>query len=252
VPSEGMGVGDRGGSSISGLSGPLVVALLAGCENNVRRIFREARTTGADLARISTELVEPALSQIGEMWARQEISIAEEHLATSLVTRVITSAVEPSGPRRAGAPRIVLACLSGEFHELGLRIISEVAREAGWEPEELGANVPRAALTTFLGQRPPQAVGLSISLPGHIPECSETIRLCRKAAPPAKVLVGGRIFRADPDLGALLDADFVVPDVISLRDGLRTSRRALSRRPASPMPAKLPHPGMTPPRPRVR
>jgi MerR family transcriptional regulator, light-induced transcriptional regulator len=247
VPSEGVGFGDRGGSSISGLSGPLVVALLAGCENNVRRIFREARTTGADLARISIDLVEPALSQIGEMWVQHEISIAEEHLATLLVTRLIANAAESPVPRRAGAPRIVLACLSGEFHELGLRIISEVAREAGWEPEELGANVPRAALTAFLGQRPPQAVGLSISLPGHIPECGETIRLCRKAAPAAKVLVGGRIFRVDPDLGSLLDADFVVPDVVSLRDWLRTSRRALSRRPASPMPARLTYPGGMPP-----
>ncbi len=246
---EGRGLGDRERSGISGLSGPLVVALLAGCENNVRRIFRAARTNGADLARISTELIEPALSQIGEMWVRREVSIAEEHLATSLVTRAITNVAEASVPRRAGAPRIVLACLSGEFHELGLQIISEVAREAAWEPEVLGANVPRAALIAFLGQRPPQAIGLSISLPGHIPECSETIRLCRKAAPVAKVLVGGRIFRADPDLGSLLDAEFVVPDVVSLRAWLRASRRALSRRPASPMPAKLPHPGDLPPRP---
>jgi methanogenic corrinoid protein MtbC1 len=229
-------------SGITGLSGPLVVALLAGCEQNVRRILHEARERGADLARISTELIEPAFSQIGDMWVRQEISIAEEHLATSLVTRLIARPAE-AAPRRAGSPRIVLACLSGEFHELGLRIISEVAWEAGWEPEELGGNVPRHALTAFLRQRPPQAVGLSISLAGHVPECSETIRLCRKAAPGTKILVGGRIFRVDPDLGALLDADFVAPDVLSLRDWLRTSRRALARRPAATMPAKLPPPG---------
>ncbi len=249
MPRDGTGSVDSIGSRVSGMSGPLVLALLAGCEKNTRRILQEARAAGADLARISTELIEPALSQIGEMWARQEISVAEEHLATSLVTRVITNAAEPSGARPSGAPRIVLACLSGEFHALGLRIISEVAREAGWEPEELGPNVPRAALTAFLGQRPPQAVGLSISLPGHIPECSETIRLCRKAAPGTKILVGGRIFRIDPDLGALLDADFVAPDVVSLRDWLRTSRRALGRRPASRMPARLPHPEGGRPRP---
>ena len=230
------------------MSGPLVVALLAGCEKNTRRIFQEARAAGADLALISTGLIEPALAEIGEMWVRKEISIAEEHLATSLVTRVIAQDSGEVPARRPGAPRIVLACLSGEFHELGLRIISEEARESGWEPEELGSNVPRAALAAFLGQRPPQAVGLSISLAGHIPECGETIRLCRKVAPEAKVLVGGRIFRIDPDLGSLLDADFVVPDVVSLRDWFRTSRRTMSRRPSSPMPSKLPRPAGMPPR----
>lgn len=227
---------------ISDLSGPLVVALLAGCEHNVRRILNEAREAGADLARISSEVIEPAFSQIGEMWTRHEISVAEEHLATSLLTRLLSHPPEAPASRRAGAPRIVLACLSGEFHELGLRIISEVAREAGWEPDELGANVPRSALTGFLSERPPQAVGLSLSLATNVPECGETIRLCRKAAPGAKILVGGRIFRADPDLGALLDADFVAPDVLSLRDWLRTSRRALVRRPAAAMPARLPLP----------
>jgi methanogenic corrinoid protein MtbC1 len=228
------------------------VALLAGCEDNVRRIFVAARESGADLARISVELLEPALGQVGEMWVRQEISIAEEHLATSLVTRTIGEVMETARPRRSGAPRVVLACLSGEFHELGIRIISEVAREAGWEAEELGANVPREALARFIGQRPPQAVGISVSLAGHIPECTETIRLCRASAPGAKILVGGRIFKADPDLGSLLDADFVAPDVVSLRDWLKTSRRALSRRPASRMPAKLSLPASLPRRPRGR
>jgi methanogenic corrinoid protein MtbC1 len=229
-------------SRISGMSGPLVVALLAGCEKNARRIFQEARDSGADLARISTELIEPALVEIGDMWARHEISIAEEHLATSLVTRVITNSARPPEPDRARVPRIVLACLSGEFHQLGIRIISEVAREAGWDPEELGPSVPREALSAFLGQRPPQALGLSISLSGHIPECVETIRLCRRAAPETKVLVGGRIFRVDPDLGALLDADLVVPDVVTLRNWLRESRQALGQPTGSRMPAKLPPP----------
>ena len=252
MPRKGADQAKPGDSGISGLSGPLVVALLAGCEHNVRRILKEARASGADLAGISSELIEPAFSQIGEMWSRQEISIAEEHLATTLLTRVISRQDDIAASRRAGAPRIVLACLSGEFHELGLRIISEVAREAGWEPEELGANVPRGALTAFLSQRPPQAVGLSVSLATNIPECSEAIRLCRKAASGAKILVGGRIFRADPDLGALLDADFVAPDVLSLRDWLRASRRALVRRPAVPMPAKLPLRDLLGPRPKSR
>jgi methanogenic corrinoid protein MtbC1 len=232
---------------VSDLFGPLVVALLAGCEQNVRRIVLSARDSGCDLARISTELIEPALAQIGEMWIRQEISIAEEHLATSLVTRAVSFLGDASKARRSGAPRIVFACLSGEFHELGIRIVSEVAREAGWDAEELGSNVPREALTSFLADRKPQAVGISVSLASHLPECAETIRRCRKACPSAKILVGGRIFRADPDLGALLDADFVAPDVLSLRDWLRTSRRALGRRPAmSPMPKSLPRAGGKP------
>ena len=97
----------------------------------------------------------PALCEVGRMWTRGEASIAEEHLATALVSRVLArssgSAAVPAGPAR----RIVFACLAGEFHDLGIRFLADVARECGWDAESLGANVPREALVRFVEQRPP-------------------------------------------------------------------------------------------------
>ncbi|MCC6131127.1 MAG: cobalamin B12-binding domain-containing protein [Acidobacteria bacterium] len=211
------------------LSGPLLVALLSGDEGQVRRLTCAAREAGADFARLSRDVIEPALDQIGEMWAKGELSIAEEHLATSLVSRaigVLAARLELPPP---GSPRILFTCLAGEFHELGLRIVTEVAHECGWEAENLGSNVPRESVVRFIAQRSPQAVGISLSLAGHLVEAAKTIEQIRRVCPGIRVLAGGRVFRDDPSLLGVLDVDATNLDVVALRDWLRENRESAAR-----------------------
>ena len=114
-----------------------------------------------------------------------------------------------------------MACLAGEFHELGIRFLADVAREAGWDAESLGANVPREALVRFVAQRHPAALALSVSLAGHVPEAARTIARVREAAPGITVLVGGLAIREDAERVALTGADVGVSDAVALRDWLR-------------------------------
>lgn len=202
-------------------AGPLLVALLSGDEGAALCILRRAREEGLDLACIARVLLEPALAQVGEMWYRGEVNEAEEHLATSLAGRALSRIAATIPPPSPGAPRIVFSCLAGEFHELGTRVATEIAREAGWDAENLGANVPRPALLRFVAQRRPRAVGLSLSLAAHIPECVRTVAQIRAEAPGTAVLVGGGAFRRDPALHSLVQADAVHATVEELRDWLR-------------------------------
>jgi len=203
------------------LSGPLLVGLLAGDEGAVRRALGEARERGADTAVIARDLVGPALCEVGDMWRRGEVSVAEEHLATALVARSLSQLSASIPAPSIGSPRILFTCLEGEFHDLGIRILSDVAREAGWEAENLGANVPRHAMIEFVAVRRPDALGLSICLAGHVPEAAKTIEQLRAAAPGTKILAGGHALETDPSLCELVPADVTLPDVLALRDWLR-------------------------------
>jgi methanogenic corrinoid protein MtbC1 len=232
------------GPDLGDLSGPFLLALLGGDESAVEDLVGRGRARGADTALLVRDLVMPALAEIGLMWTRGEASIAEEHLATALVSRVLPrsacSGCSGPGPRS----RIVFACLAGEFHDLGIRFLADVAREAGWEAESLGANVPREALVRFLAQRPPDAVALSVSLAGHVPEAARTVAGIREAAPSATVLVGGLAFREDPERIALTGADAAIADAVALRDWLRSRSRAAAdgagKAEARGLPAEMP------------
>jgi len=223
-----------GPSAVCGLAGPLLMALLSGDEAGVDASLAEARRIGADLAAIARDVVSPALEELGRMWHRGEVSIAEEHLATALVARSFSKLALAVPPPSLGAPRLVLTCLAGEFHELGIRIVAEVARSAGWQAEVLGANTPREAAIEFLSLHRPAAVGLSLALAAHLAECARTVEEIRRATPGTWVLVGGWAFRHDAALCGLTGADACFSDAVALREWLAAHREAAAGRCAAP------------------
>jgi MerR family transcriptional regulator, light-induced transcriptional regulator len=218
----------NGGPDLGDVSGPFLLALLGGDEAAVEGLVSRARSLGADTALVVRDLVMPALCEVGRMWTRAEASVAEEHLATALVGRVLSRtsgcACVLAGPAR----RIVFACLAGEFHDLGIRFLADVARECGWDAESLGANVPREALVRFVEQRPPAALALSVSLAGHVPEAAQAIAEVRSVAPGVTILVGGLAFREDPERFSLTGADAGITDAVALRDWFRAQEKKLT------------------------
>jgi methanogenic corrinoid protein MtbC1 len=212
--------------NVTDLSGPLLVALLAGDDHGTDGVFQQAVVRGADPALIARDLVQPALDEVGRLWEKGEIGIAEEHLATALVARAFLLHAGCAKPPGLGAPRLVLTCLAGEFHELGARLAAEIGRREGWQVELLGANMPREAALEYIELRNPQAVGLSLSLAGHVVEAAAMVKRIRSVAPGAKILTGGVAFRRDPALSGLTGADACVADPVDLRDWLRAHRPA--------------------------
>lgn len=204
------------------------MALLSGDEACVDDLFRAAADRGADLAVLARDLITPSLDEVGRMWSRGEVSVAEEHLATALVSRAVArrAALLPAPP--LGAPRLLLACLAGEFHELGVKIVAEVARMAGWQADMLGANTPRECAIKFIALHRPEAVGLSLALAAHLPECCRTVEEIRRASPGTKILVGGYIFRHDPAVCGLTGGDACFADAVALRDWLMARREHLA------------------------
>lgn len=231
------------GPSLQDLSGPFLLALLGGDEACVEELVARSRSRGADTAVVVRDLVMPALAEVGAMWLRGEASVAEEHLATNLVSRALSRSSGGGAAVAAGtAPRIVFACLAGEFHDLGIRFLADVARECGWDAESLGANVPREALLKFVAQRRPAALALSVSLAGHVPEAARTIAEIRLVAPGTTILVGGLAFREDSARVELTGADVGIADAVALRDWLGRQakpRKAAPRAVSGGLPASL-------------
>ncbi len=232
------------GPDLMDLFGPFLLALLGGEERAVEDLVAKARSRGADTAVLVRDLVTPALREVGRMWTCGEASVAEEHLATELASRVLARS-SGAAPAASVARRIVHACLEGEFHDVGLGFLADVARERGWDAESLGANVPREALVRFVAQRRPAALALSVSLAGHVPEATRTIAEVRSAAPGITVVVGGRAFCEDTARVPLTGADAGICDAVAFRDWLDAeARRPPARTPGGAdrkgLPAELP------------
>ncbi|MFC0004098.1 cobalamin B12-binding domain-containing protein [Micromonospora siamensis] len=149
---------------------------------------------GVPAERVLLDLVAPAQAEVGERWARNEWSVAQEHAATHISERVVAAIAARVNPRPTRG-RIVVACMDGEWHALPPRLVAEVLRLRGWQVTFLGASVPVAHLVSYLHRYDAEAVALACALPMRLPHAHRMIEACRRSDVP--VVVGGRGFGAD-------------------------------------------------------
>lgn len=86
------------------------------------------------------EAVLPYLAELGERWATGEVSVAQEHFASSLIRGRLLGLAR--GWDAGSGRRAVLACAPGEQHDLGLICFGLVLRRRGWRIAFLGPDTP--------------------------------------------------------------------------------------------------------------
>jgi MerR family transcriptional regulator, light-induced transcriptional regulator len=89
--------------------------------------------------------VMPYLHDLGERWALNKVSVAQEHFASNLLRGRLAGLARGWG--YGEGPRAILACAPGEQHDLALLAFGIVLHRGGWRVEYLGANTPVADLT---------------------------------------------------------------------------------------------------------
>jgi DNA-binding transcriptional MerR regulator len=112
-------------------------------------------------SRFAREFALPLVHQIGERWASGKMSIAAEHLASSVLSSMLGSALRPDSAAQQG-PSIVFATPSGEPHQLGLYMAALTAMGAGANPIYLGADLPVPDLVAACEQTGAAALALSL------------------------------------------------------------------------------------------
>jgi methanogenic corrinoid protein MtbC1 len=168
-------------------------ALLIGDEVAAEIAIREAMDAELSTAEIDEEIITPALWYVGELWARGEISVADEHLATEISIRVIALQRESQRlARQRRSSRVMLAACAGERHVVALRMVVNLLREAGYEVLMLGADVPARALAAAAERHRPEVICLSATMPGGGDRVLIAMDDVLQAWPSARFVAGGR------------------------------------------------------------
>jgi MerR family transcriptional regulator, light-induced transcriptional regulator len=85
-------------------------------------------------------IVLPYLRELGERWERGESSVAQEHVASNLIRARLLALAR--GWERGDGPAVVLACATGEQHDLPLIVFGLALRNRGRRIVFLGADTP--------------------------------------------------------------------------------------------------------------
>jgi MerR family transcriptional regulator, light-induced transcriptional regulator len=179
-------------NGVAQLKDEFEAAILNGSLAAARLVVRSAVARGLPGANIYAEVLSPALCDIGELWEQNRISIADEHLATAITSRVmaIVSDSLASGAD-ASNERLVITGVEGEQHVMGLRMIADVLEGAGYDVLFLGVDTPASALVASIARHRPDLVALGATGPGSGERLTGTITALRQIAPALPIVVGG-------------------------------------------------------------
>jgi methanogenic corrinoid protein MtbC1 len=185
-----------------------------------------ADEAGFSLLTLFQNVLVPALIHLGDRWADGSVTVGQEHEVSELTRDLIADLTARHAGRVSGELSVLAACVEGERHELGLRMVAGLLRQRGVLVHFLGASVPTTFLVESVRMREPSVVLLSVTLRENLPSLMRVVDALRGASledPPA-IVVGGHIgeesFERDayPDV-SVLDAsslETVVEKVMSL------------------------------------
>lgn len=107
-------------------------------------------------------VVVPLMRHVGEAWERDEMSIAEEHLTSSVLRNLLGTVVRLQAGGRP-AKRLVFATLGGERHEFGILCAAMLASGGGLGVLYLGVDLPAAEIVTAVGRTAARVVVVGVT-----------------------------------------------------------------------------------------
>lgn len=139
---------------------------------------------------VTSRLIVPLLEEIGARWERGEGSVAEEHFFGCYLRNKLGARFHHRS-RHVRGPRLLLACMPGEYHEIGLLLFALTAASRGYDIVLLGANMPLDELPDAVQQARCDGIVLSGSTEPGTEVMQEVLPdLVRRA--PVPVFVGGQ------------------------------------------------------------
>jgi methanogenic corrinoid protein MtbC1/DNA-binding XRE family transcriptional regulator len=185
--------------SSTSLSDRYVEALLRGDGRMAGLIVQEALRSRWDAVRIYMEVFYPALVEIGNLWCKAKINVAQEHLATQITLVQMGQLRSAHQPIHELDYRAVVAAVEQEQHYLGAMMVADVLGFEGWQVDFLGPDVPTADLLSILSKRRVHLLALSVTIPAHLAHLERIGNGLRKLPRAPKVIVGGAALAGRPD-----------------------------------------------------
>jgi methanogenic corrinoid protein MtbC1 len=189
---------------------------------------------GATLELVFTKLFTPTARYLGEQWTEDRCTFSDVTIGLARIQQLVhelSPFFEAEAEPRPQGKSALLAPLPGEQHSLGILMVEEFFRRAGWDVW-VPLGISQSDLLTLASQERFDVVGFSVSGEGLLDRIASGIHDVRKvsANPDIAIMVGGRFFNEHPEYVAQVGADATDLDgsqaVVRL-EGLSTRLRSV-------------------------
>lgn len=114
--------------------------LLQGDEQAAIQLIEEELTRTSQ-QQMMNDLLTPAMQHIGYLWENNQITVADEHLATAICDFILSKLDIQMKPLQMLEKTVLLMGVQDEEHYIGLKMVSSIFKQAGWRVRYLGPNI---------------------------------------------------------------------------------------------------------------
>ena len=191
------------------LARQFLLAVLETREQEATRLVLDAFADGATIFQLYEHVLHRVQKEIGRMWQMDEVTIAEEHFCTGIVTAIMTIMRSRAEPVVANDRRVITATVSNETHALGIVLVSQAFESNGWTAISLGANTPATAIADAARDFGCDVIALSANMVLYVCQTADLIASLRAhpATASIPIIVGGQPFNVVDDLWQVVGAD---------------------------------------------
>lgn len=166
----------RRGSARAAYPTRLEDRLLHGDEAGAWQVIDNAMGSSLSPEEVYTAVLAPAMASIGEKWARDELEIEDEHLASSIALRLIGRLGPRFGRRGRKRGTVVIGAPAGDAHGIPTLMMGDLLRSRGFNVIDLGANTPSQAFARAAAAADNLvAVGVCATRPSNDPAIVEAV-----------------------------------------------------------------------------
>ncbi|KIL47084.1 cobalamin B12-binding domain-containing protein [Jeotgalibacillus campisalis] len=215
----------------------LTRTFLAGDQEASWSIIRQAVDEGKTTDFIFNYIITPSMVEVGVLWQENEISVADEHLATTtcdfILARykfeILHARIRKADPVKGKA---LFFCVENEQHDLGIRMTAQLFEEEGYDVRMIGSNLPLEYVKDMASVWLPDVVGVSASMLEQGEKVPDYIQSLMETLEEAELLVGGRYLslQAEEALHSIHDRVTMVRSPESLSEWMMNDGKAEKKR----------------------
>jgi len=154
-------------------------------------------------------ILERSLKEVGYLWEMNIIDISQEHYFSNVTQEIMSKLYPYFNIREKNGHSCVSLSINGEFHNIGVHMVTDLLDVQGWNTYYLGSDIPTQNVIRAVKDRKATMLVISATMSFNLDSVTNLIKAVRssKGCGDVKIMVGGRAFNISKHLWKVVGAD---------------------------------------------
>ena len=154
-------------------------------------------------------ILERSLKEVGRLWEMNIIDVSQEHYFSNVTQQIMSQLYPYINTKEKNNHSCVSLSVNGEFHNIGVHMVTDFLDAEGWKTYYIGSNIPTQNVIRAVQDRKANMLVISATMSFNLDAVSNLIKGVRSSreCKNIKIMVGGRAFNINKELWKLVDAD---------------------------------------------